>query len=68
MKYNKNIQSVSGENVKKKQENRNIRKAKERKGYGKERIKKGKDKECYIFIVYTIFNINWWWIVSMVRR
>ena len=21
---------------------------------------KGKDKESYIFIVYTIFNIDWW--------
>jgi len=29
---------------------------------------KGKDNESYIFIVYTIFNINWCWIVSIFRR
>ena len=34
---------------------------------------KGKGKKIcnfpyYIFIVYTIFNINWWWIVSIFRR
>ena len=25
--------------------------------------RKGKDKESYTFIVFTIFNINQWWIV-----
>ena len=32
------------------------------------RKRKGKEKESYIFIVYIIFDINWWWIVSIFRQ
>ena len=31
------------------------------------RKRKGRDKESYILIVYILFNINWWWIDSIVR-
>ena len=32
------------------------------------RKRKGRDKESYILIVYILFTINWWWIVSIFRR
>ena len=33
----------------------------------RKRKETGQGKESYIFIVYIIFNITWWWIVSIFR-